>query len=154
MVEALFALSGVVVGGLLTYFLTFRIEQVRWKREDNYRWSKDQRALYAQFDVSAGKAFTSATKVATMEGKDKVDPELRLRYRESLDETLSALSGIRLLGSDKVIGPAEELLVLIGEVAKQGGTEITEPQREQYRLRLYTIRRRFIDAARVELGTQ
>ncbi len=128
MVEALFALLGVVVGGLLTHFLTFRIEQARWKREDNYRWIKDQRALYAQFDVSAGKAFTSATKVATMEGKDKVDPELRLRYRESLDGTLSALSGLRLLGSPKVIGPAEELLVLIGEVAEQGGTEITEPQ--------------------------
>ena len=76
--DALIALLGVVVGGLLTYLLTFRVEQAKWKREDKFRWAQEKEAAYAKLITAATNTHSLLCGLAVIKGLKQAEGTVKL----------------------------------------------------------------------------
>ncbi len=151
--EALFALVGVVVGGLLTYFLTFRIEQARWKREDKYRWTQEKRAAYAKFISAATDAHSLLSSLAVMKGSEEAShQELRKKTYRRLEEIGNAMGEINLLGHQELVSAANDVLKPVANITMKGFGGITLQESEKYLQQMQEARKKFVELARKDLA--
>jgi len=150
--EALYALVGVVVGGLLTHFLTFRIEQARWKREDKYRWTQEKQAAYARFIAAATDVHALLSSLAVSKGiEDESKQELRKKADRRMEEIGNALGEIKLLGPQELVSAASDVLKPAAQVTMKGSAGITLQESGKYFQQMQKARKKFVELARKDL---
>ena len=151
--EALFALVGVVVGGLITYFLTFRIEQARWKREDKYRWTQEKQAAYARFIAAVTDARALLSSLAVTKGiEEESNQELRKKADRRMEEVGNAMGEIKLLGHQELVSAASDVLKPAAQVTMKGFAGITLQESDKYLQQMQKARKKFVELARKDLA--
>jgi len=151
--DALFTLMGVVVGGLLTYFFTVRMERARWKREDKYRWTQEKRAAYAKFISAATDAHSLLSSLAVTKGiEDATSQELRKKTFRRFEEIGNAMGEINLLGHQELVSAANDVLKSVANVIMKGFGGMNLQESDEYLQQMQEARKKFVELARKDLA--
>jgi len=150
--EALFALLGVLVGSLLTYYLSLQVEKSRWEREDKNRWIRDKRDIYARYIASAHMAASRGSSLGLLLRKGTAPNNLPQQYDEYSSSNFQALAELRMLGPESVMQPAEEIVKLLQQISGKIGTGITQKEADDFAAQFKPLRNLFLEEVRKDLG--
>jgi hypothetical protein len=141
---AVFSIVGVVVGGLLNFFLQKWQEERRWKREDESRFAPERLSLYRDF----------VNEMERVRSGERFERELLWRQIAEMEVLSSRAAYSRAVES--VQFAEENWAMLCGEeeppVARDSDGEEVPFDREDVREMLETRTYRFIRTVRNELG--
>jgi hypothetical protein len=159
----------VLVGGIIAAFASFcavmltgrnqrRLEEARWRREDQARFHLYRRELYARFLSNVSTAFQSSSVLVQFQS-DPIAQQMA-EYKEQKQLLVQSMTTLPLLweevglvGSASVVSVAQELNGIVA-IFRLGiylptGKAMIENAQKQY---LEILRPGFLDAARNELG--
>jgi hypothetical protein len=135
-----------------------RLEETRWKREDQARFHLYRRELYARFLSNVSAAFQSSSIVVQFQGNQIAEqlPDFK-EQKQLLMQAMSVLPAlweeVSLVGSTSVVSAAKEINGIIAVfrlgVHLPSGKAMIEEAHKRYQDKL---RPEFLDAARTELG--
>lgn len=158
LVGGLIAALASVCAVLLTGRNQRRLEEARWKREDQARFHLYRRELYARFLSSVSTMFQSSSVVVQFQGNQLAEqlPQFKEQKQLLLDAmaTLTTLwEEVSLVGSPPVVGMAKEINGAVAAcrlyVYLPKGKEKIEETQKAYQ---DNLRPQFLRAARIELG--
>lgn len=135
-----------------------RLEEARWRREDQARFHLYRRELYARFLSNASTAFQSSSVVVQFQADQIAQqlPEFK-EQKQLLVQAMAALpilwEEIGLAGSTSVVSAAKEINSIIaifrlGIYLPNGKAMIGDAQKRYQE----ALRPQFLNAARTELG--
>lgn len=158
LVGALIAAVTSVCAVILTSRNQRRLEESRWRREDQARFHLYRRELYAKFLSNVSAAFQSSSVVVQFQGHDLAEglPGFK-EQKQLLTQAMAALpllwEEVSLVGSVSVVGVANEIngtvaIFRLG-VHLPNGKAMIDDAFKRYQ---DVLRPRFLEAARTELG--
>lgn len=135
-----------------------RLEEARWRREDQARFHLYRRELYARFLSNTSTAFQSSSVVVQFQGDPLAQqmPEFK-EQKQLLVQAMATLpvlwEEVSLVGSTSVVSAAKEIngiiaIFRLGIYLPNGKAMIDDAQKRYQEV----LRPQFLDAARAELG--
>jgi hypothetical protein len=159
--QQLITLVGVIAGGMLTFVVTSRTEQTKWRRNLDIRWDEKRFAAYVGYSLAVKRYVTLLRRVAGDMGLDSVAHPLQapgglLEVDDAESERAGAFENVLLLGDKATIDAARawhraawELAYIVKGIKPGGSTEWKAAIQD-----VWAARSRFYECARVDLGVR
>jgi hypothetical protein len=158
LVQQLPALIGVLIGALASYLATSASERARWRRTQAIRWDEARARAYAEYADSVKRVFEMSMRIAAHRGL--ASSHAPLAPNEGLSdlaelgtERASRWESVLLLGDPTTVAAARDWHRLTWQMdAFVRGTQTDDDERKDLLRQADTVRDRFYDAARSDLG--